>query len=80
MVKIKKRSGSMQDFDKAKLKASLKKAGAEEEHATKVTESVAGAVREGTTTAMIKRMVAIELRGMDQKATQAYETFTKPTK
>ena len=80
MVKVKKRSGSMQDFDKVKLKASLKKAGAEEEQATKITESVAGKVQEGTTTAEIKRMVATELRGMDQKATQAYETFTKPTK
>lgn len=41
LVKIKKRSGSMEDFDKAKLKVSLKKAGSEKEHATKITESVA---------------------------------------
>lgn len=80
MVKVKKRSGSMQDFDKAKLKASLKKAGTEEEHATKITESVAGKVQEGTTTTEIKRIVATELKGMDQKAAQSYETFTKPTK
>lgn len=80
MVKIKKRTGAMQDFDRAKLKKSLKKAGAKEEHATKVAETVAGRVREGTTTAEVKRLTATELRKMDQRAAQAYETFRKPTR
>ena len=40
-LKAKKRSGATQDFDKAKLKASVKKAGAKEEHATKVADNVA---------------------------------------
>jgi len=39
LAKVKKRSGVMQDFDKAKLKTSLKKAGAKEEHAMKVSFS-----------------------------------------
>ncbi|NIR86468.1 hypothetical protein GWO13_02420 [Candidatus Bathyarchaeota archaeon] len=78
MVKVKKRSGAMQDFDSAKLKASLKKAGAEEEHATKVAETIAGRVREGMTTAEIKRLTATELRKMDQRTARAYETFRKP--
>jgi len=78
LAKVKKRSGAMQDFDKAKLKASLRKAGAKEEHATKVAETVAGRVREGMTTAEIKRDAATELRRIDKKAAQAYETFKKP--
>ena len=80
LVNVKKRSGSVHDFDRAKLKASLKKAGAKEEHATKVTDIIVSRVREGMATSEIKRMAANELRGMDLEATQAYETFTKQTK
>lgn len=80
MVKVKKRSAAMKDFDKAKLKASLKKAGAKEEHATKVAGIVSPKVREGMTTAEIKRMTATELRKLDPKAAQAYEAFKKPAK
>ncbi len=80
MVRVKKRAGHMQDFDRAKLKASLKKAGAKEEHATKVVGTVSAKVREGTTTAEIKRLTATELRRLDTKAAQAYETFKKPTR
>jgi 2-phosphoglycerate kinase len=78
LAKIKKRSGAMQDFDRAKLKRSLKKAGAKDEHATKVAETVGGRVREGMTTADIKRHATTELRRMDQKTATAYETFRKP--
>ncbi|TET64898.1 hypothetical protein E3J49_03035 [Candidatus Bathyarchaeota archaeon] len=78
MVRVKKRSGAMQDFDKAKLKASLKKAGAKEEHATTVAEMIEGRVREEMTTFEIKRLAATELRGLDSHATQSYETFRKP--
>lgn len=80
MVKIKKRSGAMQPFDEAKLRASLKKAGAREENAAKVAESVAGKVKEGATTAEIKRMAATELRGINQQAAQSYQVFQKTTK
>ena len=80
MAKVKKRSGAMKDFDKAKLKAALKKAGAKEEHATKVVGTVSARVREGMTTAEIKRMTATELRKLDPKAAQKYETFKKPMK
>ena len=80
MAKVKKRSGAMKDFDKAKLKASLKKAGAKEEHATKVVGTVSARVREGMTTAEIKRITVTELRKLDPKAAQKYETFKKPMK
>ena len=80
MAKVKKRSGAMKDFDKAKLKASLKKAGAKEEHAAKVVGTVSARVREGMTTAEVKRMTATEIRKLDPKAAQKYETFKKPMK
>ena len=78
MVRVKKRSGAMQDFDKAKLKASLKKAGAKEEHATTVAEMIEGRVREEMTTFEIKRLAATELKGLNPRAAQSYETFRKP--
>ncbi len=74
MVKVMKR---WEEFDKAKLKASLKKAGAKEEHATKVTETVEHKVWEGMTTVEIKRLAATELRRIDPKAATVYETYNK---
>jgi transcriptional regulator NrdR family protein len=80
LVKVKKHSGATQDFDKAKLKASVKKAGAKEEHATKVADNVASKVKEGTVTVEIRRWCITELRPLDPKAAKAYETFEKPAK
>ena len=77
MVKIKKRS---EDFDKEKLKASVKKAGAKEEHAAKVADKIAGKVKSGTTTFLIRRWVITELTPLDSKAAEAYEKYKKPTK
>ena len=77
LVKVKKRS---EDFDKAKLKASVKKAGAKDEHATKVADKIAGKVKTGTTTIMIRRWVITELTPIDPKAAEAYKTFKKPSK
>ena len=77
MVKVKKRS---EDFDKEKLKASVKKSGAKEEHATKVADKVAGKVKSGTTTILIRRWVITELTPLDAKAAEAYRNYKKPAK
>jgi transcriptional regulator NrdR family protein len=80
LAKVKKRSGVMQDFDKAKLKTSLKKAGAKEEHAAKVADKVAGKVKEGTTTVEIREWSVTELKPLDTKAAKAYEGYKKKPK
>ena len=80
MTKVKKRSGVLQEFDKAKLKNSLKKVGAKEEHATKVADKVAGKVKEGTTTVEIREWCITELRPLDAKAAKAYQEYKKPKK
>jgi len=77
LVKVKKRS---EDFDKEKLKASVKKSGAKEEHATKVADKVAGKVKSGTTTILIRRWVITELTPLDAKAAEAYRNYKKPAK
>ena len=75
MVRVMKR---WEEFDKTKLKASLKKAGAKEEHATKIAETVAHKVWEGMTTAEIQQLATTELRRMDPKAATVYETYKRP--
>jgi transcriptional regulator NrdR family protein len=77
MVKVKKRS---EDFDKEKLKVSVKKAGAKEEHAAQVAEKIVGKVKSGTTTVLIRRWVVTELTPLDPKAAKAYETYKKPAR
>jgi len=77
MVKVKKRS---EDFEKEKLKASVKKAGAKDEHAAKVADKIAGKVKAGTETFLIRRWVITELAPLDPKAAKAYETYKKPAK
>jgi transcriptional regulator NrdR family protein len=77
LVKVKKRS---EDFNKAKLKASMKKAGAKDSHATKIADKIAGKVKPGTTTVVIRRWVITELRPLDAEAAKAYETYKKSAK
>ena len=76
MVKVKKRS---EKFNKTKLKASVKKAGAKDAHA-KIADKIAGKVKPGTTTVVIWWWVITELRPIDPKAAKAYETYKKPAK
>ena len=75
LVKVKKRS---EEFDKAKLKTSVKKAGAKEEHATRVADKIAGKAKEGTETVEIWEWVITELKPLDPKAAEAYRTYKKP--
>jgi len=77
MVKVKKRP---EDFEKEKLKASIKKAGAKDGHAAMVVDSVAAKVKEGTETFLIRQWVITELTPLDSKAAKAYETYKKPVK
>ena len=77
LVKVKKRS---ENFNKAKLKSSMKKAGAKDAHATKIADKIKGKVKPGTTTVIIRRWVITELRPLDAKAARAYETYKKPGK
>ena len=77
MVKVKKRS---ENFNKAKLKTSMKRAGAKDAHATKIVDKIAGKVKPGTTTVVIRRWVITELKPLDAQAAKAYETYKKPAK
>ena len=78
MVKVNKRERmNTEDFDWAKLKDSLMKAGAKKEHATKVAETIEYSAWDGITTVEVKRLAATELRRIDEKAATVYETYRK---
>jgi transcriptional regulator NrdR family protein len=77
LVKVKKRS---EEFDKAKLKASLKKAGAKESHARRVADKIARKVKNGTRTVEIWEWVIAELKPLDPKAAIAYRTYRSKMK
>jgi hypothetical protein len=70
LVKVKKRSAILQEFDKAKLKT-LEKAEPEKNTRQKVAEKVASKVKEGTTTVEIREWTTTELKPMDPKAVKA---------
>jgi 2-phosphoglycerate kinase len=75
--RLTKRSGELEEFSEAKLRASLTNAGASEENARKVCEIVARSAREGMQTAEIRRLAASELARWDSTAAQRYEEFTR---
>lgn len=77
LVNVKKRGGATQAFDQTKVRMSLVRAGAKEENAAKVAQTIATRVREGIETAEIKTMAASELRPINPEAARTYETFTK---
>jgi len=62
------------------LKASVKKAGAKDEHAKKVADRIAGKVKPGTATVLIGRWVITELTPLDPEAAEAYKNYRKPAK
>ncbi len=77
MVKVRKRS---EEFDKSKLKKSIKKAGAKEPHARKVADKIARKVKDGTRTVQIWEWVIAELKPLDPKAAKAYRTHRSKIK
>lgn len=75
LVKVEKRSGELEEFEVSKLEASLTKAGVSEEQATKIAETVAKSVTEGTDTAQLLMRATTELRRIDPAAAKRYEAF-----
>jgi hypothetical protein len=77
MTRLRKRSGELEEFDSAKLEASLARAGASQEHAHAVSEIVAHNLREGMESMEIRRLAAAELSGRDNAAAQRYEQWPR---
>ncbi len=78
MVNIKKRSGEVQEFDRNKLKKSVKEAGANEYDAERVTTNIEKRVAKDTNTDQIRGWVYIELRSIPSRiAAENYNSYKK---
>ncbi len=77
-TKIKKRSGDTQKFDRNKLKNSVKKEGANESDAERVTKIIERRVTNGTNTDEIREWVYVELRSIPSRiAAENYKSYKK---
>lgn len=72
LVKVTKRS---KVFNKTKLKTSARKTGAKDAHSTEIADRIAGKVKPGTTTVVIRRWVIAELGPLDPRAAKASEAY-----
>ena len=68
---MKKKDGRKENFDRAKIERSLKKAKVDEKTAKEIANKVI--LREGMTTEEIRRNVVKELRNKNEKAAKLYE-------
>lgn len=80
VVKVKKRIGVLQDFERSKLEASLKKAGVANKYVTKVTEKVVHQIKQEMSTVQIKRLAVAELRKLDTASARSYALGTEARK
>ena len=76
LVKVEKRSGEMEEFDRNKLWNSLKNAGANDDQAERVTSRVEGRMRDGISTDDIREWVILELVAYPDVADN-YQSFRK---
>ena len=77
MVQIKKRNGSLQDFQNEKLVNSCIKAGVSKEVAEKIAADISPKVKDGMSTIEIKGMVANALRSVNAMAADTYLKYVK---
>ena len=74
MVRVRKRDGTLQVFDRQKLQTSLEKSGASRSDAINTAYRIGARVKEGTTTTEIRNGVTTELMALDEKAAQTYNS------
>jgi hypothetical protein len=79
MTQVKKRSGELQEFDRAKVEVSIRKAGASPDVVTKVAQRIR--LEEGLDTMELRKRVAEELRKENPNLAEAYvSTVRLPVK
>lgn len=71
-MRVRKRDGTLQDFDRQKLQLSIEKAGVAREDAINTAYRVGARVEEGTATSQIRTAVTVELMALNRAAAQTY--------
>lgn len=81
MTNVTKRSGELQPYDRRKLVQSMVQAGASEPVAKEIAAKVQAAEKEGLSTIELRRLVAAELRKVNEAVSEAYaRTLRLPVK
>ncbi len=73
MIHVRKRSGSLEEFDANKLEISILNARATGVDTAEVSEFISSRAREGIPTSEIKTLVTNELRRLDKEAARRYQ-------
>jgi len=73
MVRVRKRDGTLQEFDRQKLQLSIEKAGASRADAINTAYRIGARVEEGTTTNQIRKDVSTELMALSEVVAQTYD-------
>ncbi len=71
-MRVQKRDGTLQEFDRQKLRASIEEAGASSVDAINIAYRIGARVREGTPTREIRNGVMTELTALNETAGQTY--------
>lgn len=74
-MNVVKKNGSTEAFDKSKIAAGCRRAGASDEVANKVADAVAKKMKDGMKTSKIGEMVIAELKKLDKKTAAEFEMF-----
>jgi transcriptional regulator NrdR family protein len=76
-MKVKKRDGKLEEFDKNKIIRVCKRAGASEKEAKDIVESISNEIYDGISTEEINLLVLEELQRKNERAASAFRDFKK---
>jgi len=76
-MKVRKKNGKLEDFNKNKIVKSCKKAGASAKIASDIANVVSNQIYDGVSTSEIRVIVLRELDRKDKKAATAFRGFKK---
>lgn len=76
-MKVKKRDGRLEDFDKNKIIEGCKKSGASEEEANDIVESLNNEIYDGISTEEIRLLVLRELHKRNERAAYEFRDYKK---
>jgi transcriptional regulator NrdR family protein len=76
-MKVKKRDGKLEEFDKNKIIRVCKRAGASEKEANDAVESINNEIYDGISTEEIRLLVLRELHRRNERAAFAFRDYKK---
>jgi len=76
-MKVKKRDGKLEDFDKNKIIRACKKVGCSQKEANDIVESITDEIYDGISTEEIRLLVLRELHRRNERAAYEFREYKK---